>query len=335
MPKRNNQVAASIVAGVLLALAVVRFLFYYAIGERMDSVFFALVGAAVVLLLIPLDRLKSLKAGGIEVSLDQPQVQGAIAGLGLDRIQNDEMRARLARLEHELGVIHGSRVLWIDDWPHKILGERRLLRALGVEVVQATSSKMAERILEADNDFDLLITDVQRAGRSYEVTGGRRIHEGVNFVVKLRRQHADPVVRALRVIFYAAYPWEELKEWTRPAWSQSPAPETPKPELANSVLDLVPKAVKLLAEARSAPLVASGKKKASHVARVEGEEPEGEEEPHEGEEEEHEEEQEPHEGEEEEHEDEEEPHEGEEEEHEEEQEPHEGEEEEHEEERVK
>jgi hypothetical protein len=120
-----------VVAAVLLVVAVVRLALHSSLATRMDAVFFGLLGAALLILLIPIERLKSLKAGGIELSLDQPQVQGAIAGLGLDRIHNEELRARLTLLQHQLGVIRGSRVLWIDDRPHTILGERRLLRALG------------------------------------------------------------------------------------------------------------------------------------------------------------------------------------------------------------
>lgn len=267
MPTRLDQAMKFAGAGVLIALALIRLAYHASLAGRMDSVFFALIGVALLLLLVPLDRVRSLKAAGLEFSLDQPQVQGAITGLGLDRIHNQEIRARLARMPHQLAVIRGSRVLWIDDRPHTILGERRLLRALGVEVVHAISSEQAEHILGADNDFDLLITDVQRAGTSYRRTGGIDIHEGVNFLVTLRTDYPDPQVRALPVIFYAAYPWTDLVEWTRPAWEHLPSPDLPKPELANSALDLVPKVVKLLADARATPILAKEKKTPTSLAQ--------------------------------------------------------------------
>jgi len=74
----------------------------------------------------------------------------------------------------------------------------------------------------------------------------------VNFIVKLRQmEDPDSVVKELPVIFYAAYKPEDLKKWTRPARDFYPIPE-----IADSPVDLVPKVVKLLAEARSTPIVA-------------------------------------------------------------------------------
>ena len=48
-------------------------------------------------------------------------------------------------------------MIWIDDKPYNILGARRMLRALNIDVTTATSSEMAQEILETDNDFDLII----------------------------------------------------------------------------------------------------------------------------------------------------------------------------------
>ena len=251
---------------MLVVLAVVRTAWHPQLSGRMDSIFFVLIGAAAILLLVPLQRLKSFKAAGLEFSLDQPQVQGAISSLQLDRIQDEKLRSSLARLEDQLAAIRGSRVLWIDDRPHKILAERRLLRALGVEVVPAVSSEGAEGILEVDNDFDLIITDVQRLGESYKLNDGIEIHEGVNFVVKLRKSHSDPVVQLIPIIFYAAYPLERLIRFTRPAREFYPTPD-----IANSVADLAPKVVKLLAEARSTPIAAGERKKATSARDHEAE----------------------------------------------------------------
>ena len=258
MTKRNDLIARVLLAGAVVILAVVRAAWHSQLSGRMDSLFFVLLGAAAVLLLVPIQRLKSFKAGGFEVSLDQPQVQGAISGLELDFIQNEKLRSSLARLQGQLASIRGSRVLWIDDRPHKILAERRLLRALGIEVVPAISSEGAEGILAIDNDFDLIVTDVQRLGESYRLNNGIEIHEGVNFIVKLRNSHPDQVVRMIPVIFYAAYPSERLIRFTRPARETYPPPE-----IANSVTDLAPKVVKLLAEARSAPIAVGERKKAT------------------------------------------------------------------------
>src|SRR5438132_2092653 len=168
MFKMGDQAPKFAVAGILIVLAVARLAYHPSISGRMDTLFVVLIGGALLLLLIPIERLKSLKAGGIELSLEQPQVQGAITGIRTNRIENEEIRSRLSRLQDQLALIHGSRVLWIDDNPRTILGERRLLRALGVAVVQAISTEEAEAILIKDEDFDLIITDVQRIGKSYE-----------------------------------------------------------------------------------------------------------------------------------------------------------------------
>jgi CheY-like chemotaxis protein len=266
MTKRDDLITRVSLASVLIILAVLRTVWHSQLSGRMDSVFFALIGAAAVLVLVPIQRLKSFKAAGFEVSLDQPQVQGAISGLGLDRIQSEKLRSSLARLQDQLASIRGSRVLWIDDRPHKILAERRLLRSLGIEVVPAISSEGAEGILTIDNDFDLIVTDVQREGESYRLNDGIEIHEGVNFIVKLRKSHSDPVVRMIPVIFYAAYPSERLIRFTRPARESYPPPE-----IANSVADLAPKVVRFLAEARSAPIATGERKKATSARDEEAE----------------------------------------------------------------
>src|SRR5688572_659641 len=186
---------------ILLGLAIVRWVFFEIARDRMDSVFLGLVLFAVLALLIPWENIKTFKAAGVELSLEQSSVQAAISSLGLDRITDEQLQKRLSKLEDEIRVIHGGRVLWIDDKPHKIVGERRLLRALGIQVISAIASAAAQEILEADNDFDLLISDVQRLGDSHKLTGGVEIHEGTNFIVTLR-QHADLTIRSMPVVFY-------------------------------------------------------------------------------------------------------------------------------------
>lgn len=240
---------------VLTILAIMRFIYHKEISERMDTTFFVMIVAAFLLPLLPIERLKSLKAGGIELSIELPQVQGAIGGLGLDRIEDKKLREQLAAMKDELEAVRRSRVLWIDDNPHKILGERRLLRALGIEVIMAVSSEAAEQILQTDNDFDLIISDIQRAGESHNLNQGVRVHEGVNFIVKLRNDNTDPVSSSLPVVFYAAYDWKRLIKFTQPA-REFPL-ET---EVSRNASDFIPKVVKQLAHARSSPIVCEPEK---------------------------------------------------------------------------
>jgi CheY-like chemotaxis protein len=260
MSHTKDQKTQIIIAALVIGLAIVRLTFHGFLSGRMDSIFFILLGSGLLLLLIPFQYLKSFKAGGLELSLDQPQVQGAISGMSLDRIKNEKIHEQLSRLKDQLAAIRGSRVLWIDDHPHGVVGERRLLRALGVEVVTAVSSQDAEKTLEADNDFDMIISDVQRGGDSYVETGGVPIHEGVNFIIRLRTSHIDPVIANLPVVFYAAYDWERLIEFTLRARSLYPPPE-----ITNSEEDLIPKVVKILAESRSTPIPGTKEKKPSPI----------------------------------------------------------------------
>ena len=274
------------IAVIVIALAFARLIFHTPLSPRMDAVFFIVIGVGLVLLLVPVRYLRTFKAGGFEFSLEQPHVQSAISGLDLNRLQNSRMIADLTRLKDELIAVRGSRVLWIDDHPHTVVAERRLLRALGVDVVTASSSNEAERTLEGDNDFDLIITDVQRHGDNYRTTGGIDIHDGVNFIVRLRKDHKDPVITKLPVIFYAAYDPDRLMEFTAPARAQYWKTET-----ANSEQELIPKAVKLLSHSRSTPIVGREKKTPTAIRRRTTRPPKAEsvetEEPHEGEEEEH------------------------------------------------
>jgi hypothetical protein len=190
--------ARIILCVLIIVLAVIRLLVPATHG--IDATFLAMMVLAIALLLVPWervpwDRLGAFKAFGVEVSLlEQPQVRGAVESI-IDPNSlslGEELRARLEDalqfIADDVEKIHGSRVLWVDDEPNTVLGERRLLRALGIEVVPATSSSQAEDLIERDAHFDLLISDVQRDGTSYEKLRERGLdaypeHEGANFVV--------------------------------------------------------------------------------------------------------------------------------------------------------
>ena len=70
----------------LLLLALLRAVYPDVI--HMDSVFLGLIASALILSLIPLKSLRSLKAAGIEVTIDSLQVKGAVGSLKLDRVEN-------------------------------------------------------------------------------------------------------------------------------------------------------------------------------------------------------------------------------------------------------
>ena len=233
-----------IVAVLFLAAAMARAL-WPAFASMADTVFFALMAIGLLLFIVPLQSIRSLKAAGIELLMDAPHVRGAVENLNLDRIESEKLRVKLKSISHLLPAVSGAKVLWIDDRPEKIIAERRLLRALGVVVVSATSSDEAREVLRVDRDFDLIVSDVQRLGETHVLTGGVDIHEGVNFVVWLRTRFGDPFVANLPVLFYAAYDWPKLVEYTRPARETFP-----EPGISNSVLDFVPKILTALADGR-------------------------------------------------------------------------------------
>jgi len=112
------------VAGALFGLVLAR-----TIGTgwqgHMDAIFFIVVAVAAALFLVPLSVLKSLKAGSLEFTLQQPEVSAAIGGLQLTQVQNDELRLTLESAKDVLPSVRGSRVLWIDDHQEKCVLSRR------------------------------------------------------------------------------------------------------------------------------------------------------------------------------------------------------------------
>jgi hypothetical protein len=83
------------------------------------------------------------------------------------------------------------------------------------------------------------------------------LHEGTNWVVRLREDaKRDPVIGGLPVIFYAAYDWKRLVSFSAPALAASP-----NTAMSREASDFLPKAISLLAAARSRPIVVDPEKK--------------------------------------------------------------------------
>ena len=244
---------------VALLLLIIRWFYFDLANRRMDTTFILLFVAAILIFVLPWERLSSFKAGGIEVSIDKPEVKAALANLNLDRVDDEQLKEELKSLALEIDLVRGGRILWIDDYPHKLVSERRLLRSLGIEIISTNSSEDAENILMKDNDFDMIISDVQRVGQSYKFNNGIDIHEGVNFIVKLR-QNEDPIIQSIPVIFYAAYEWEKLVKFTRPAREQQP-----DAELSNTPKMLIVKIIRTLSYIRLHPVKKKGKKDPTHA----------------------------------------------------------------------
>jgi CheY-like chemotaxis protein len=253
----------------------------------MDATFLTLLAAAVVLVFVPLERLTSLKAGQFEITLERTQIEGAVRSLPLTTDEDKRLRAALERVEPNLGEVQGGRVLWVDDHPHTILGERRLLRALGINVIPASSSDEALEVLERDNDFDLMISDIQRRGANYKLVerGGEvireivrrkdeptrsfvvvmkqdgtrivEIHDGVNFVAGVLRKSNERTLRELPVIFYSAYRSLEIL-----AKNASLVPDA---RVCNAPSALILESVRAISDARAHPIKAPSRKRGTRV----------------------------------------------------------------------
>ncbi len=165
---RDARTLRALAVVVALGLAAAYFAAPDELGSRLDRTFLGLLAAAAIFAPVQWERLTSLSAGQFEFKIDRPEVVHAVEGLSLPQVADERLRSLLARLESQLQQIQGSRVLWIDDKPHDIVGERRLFRALGLEVATVSSSEEAAEELERDNDFDVVVSDVQRRGDSFE-----------------------------------------------------------------------------------------------------------------------------------------------------------------------
>lgn len=255
-----------LIAFLLFALAIIRLFLFNEIGDRMDHVFIILVVLGALIPFIPWERLTSLKAGtsGIEMTLDRPEVKGALkafipevegAVMGHKEEKevmetfSEQLRSRLRGLSKELEQFRGSRILWIDDKPHKVMGERRIFRALGAEIVSTTSSKMAEEQINRDNDFDAIITDVQRPGKSRIINNAKFAIDGVDFIVNLKKKR-DPLIRSIPIVFYSGWKdWKTLVMLTQPARDISP-----EIEICNTIDMLISKTIPLVAKNRANPI---------------------------------------------------------------------------------
>lgn len=167
MRNNNESIIKIILSLFIFSLAGIYayFLYYEKISIKLDSTFLILIILGALIHLIDWKSITTFKAAGIELTLNEPIVAGALHGLkiieGKDRIK---LGKKLLSLEPKIKKAKGSRILWIDEHPKGIIGERRLMRALGIEIVTAKDSESAQHKIEEDGDFDLIISDVQRIG---------------------------------------------------------------------------------------------------------------------------------------------------------------------------
>lgn len=249
--KKKAPLAWKIGISVLaISLAIVRMIVLWKEGAWFDSIFLLLVTAPIAAFVVPWRTITSFKAAGIEFTLSSPSVQGAIAGIEMSPAQNRSLRRTLFNLGRAIEDSTGSRVLWIDDKPEKIVGERRLLRALGVHIVSASSSQAARTILLDDNDFDLIITDFQRKSEPGSPYEQYERYGGVEFVLELRQwkgREDDRIVRELPIVVYTAYTDEQV----RIIFRQVSADEITDLHICHTIAGLLQKVFDILPAARA------------------------------------------------------------------------------------
>ena len=244
---------------ILLVGLALLILFYQNLPEQeLVNAVLILITLAVLVVILPWERLASFKAAGVELSLEKPQVNKALNDLEVfkerEKINDEKIWSQLKRLESEIEQAKGSRILWIDDTPDNVIGERRLFRALGIETVMAVSSEMAESVLKTDGDFDLIISDMRR-GENFK-QGNESLIEAVRFIKQVREAEAERSrmerykhIPRKPVVFYSGKDYDELLHLTQPVMGPNSMVV-----LARGVEMLLTEVLKMLAHVRSEPV---------------------------------------------------------------------------------
>ena len=246
-----------LIAFILLAIVLIRIYFWEDLEDKFDKTTLSLLLVSLILLLIPIENIKSLKAGGIELELNHPQIKGAINSLDLNVADNKKIEQYVNSIsESGKKSIAGSKVLWIDDKPASIIGERRLFRALGLNITAAGSLEEIKRITREDNDFDLIISDIQWRDKENpnKVTYG-----GIEAVQFLRKELNDKVINSTNVIFYTAYTVSQ----TTTIENQTGFKQIENHSLCHTILSLLEASVIRIAECRQNPIIINSRKKAT------------------------------------------------------------------------
>jgi CheY-like chemotaxis protein len=158
-------------------------------------------------------------------------------------------------MTEDINQVKGSRILWIDDNPLTILGERRLLRALGLQIVMEADSENARMRLKNDSDFDLIISDLQRTAKTdKKVT----IHDGALFVKEIRQDSMHPAIKNIPIIIYSAF-----REASVNILKDKGVTHFENIELCDTIETLLTKVILTLVQVRNNPIKVESRKKAT------------------------------------------------------------------------
>lgn len=243
MELRKN--AKILISTIIFLLAIIRLVYYETASQRMDETFLILLLMGTLIPLIPWENITFFKAAGIELKLELPQVKGAISSLDLPSIENENLVSLLKLNSDNLDKIRGSRILWIDDNPELLLGERRLLRSLDIDVQMEISSKDAFKLLKKDNDFDLIISDLQRSETFDEK---QTIHGGAYFIKHIREEFTVRYTKNIPIIVYSGF-----KERSESVLRNSGIKDTSNIYLCDKLTKLIELIINNLTKSRSYP----------------------------------------------------------------------------------
>ncbi len=125
--------------------------------------------------LIP--RVQSVKVGTFEITFLKETIQKIAAQrLHSQPLSDADAASPLLRARNIAAVLHGARLLWIDDQPESNVAEVKLLGALGITVDTAITSAEARQML-SQFSYNGIISDIQRGGS---------LTEGITFLASLR-----------------------------------------------------------------------------------------------------------------------------------------------------
>lgn len=125
-----------------------------------------------------LPRLSGLKAFGVEATFIREELDKAVGKQAAEVSESDRSQV-LRRAQRVVPVLHGARILWVDDIPENNTYERRILLSLGIFVDLVTTSTEALSKLSQKN-YDAVISDMDRDGVP---------DEGLRFLAKMRKRN--------------------------------------------------------------------------------------------------------------------------------------------------
>jgi len=208
MKKENFQKYQKYIAAVIFILAIVRLFDIKNLNNLMDTTFILFLFVSVVMFLIPFEKISSFKAGGVEIELFEDKIKNAIEGLEIKKIENEYLYKAIMNQREKIETIKGSRILWIDDTPLSVLGERRILRSLGLEIHSANNRQVVLDILDRDIDFDLIISDIQWLKDSKDKKSN--FYGGILLVKELKQKFKKEPIGKVKTIFYTSFTNEDI-----------------------------------------------------------------------------------------------------------------------------